>query len=227
MRTNADKTLLMNMALKSSPMSLRFQLREATRPHHDRVEHYLAIHETIPSRCEYRRLLETLWGFYHPLELALARLDWRAHDIELAARRKSDWLFADLVDLGRDPHEINKLPVCSHIPALTSATTGLGVLYVLEGATLGGQLIIRHVGPQLGVNDTFAGRFFASYGLAVGPMWRKYIAALEQAGFCGDARDAIERAAIETFCALQVWFETAAGLAPPGFQTSRPAAKAG
>ncbi len=196
----------MTTAIESSPAGLRWRLREATRIHHSKVEQYVAIHETCPTRVQYVSLLETLWGFYNPLEAALSRLDW-PHNVDFAARRKASWLFDDLIDLGRTPREIQKLPQCSLMPAFDSAVSGLGVLYVLEGATLGGQLIVRQIGPALGLRGSSGLSFFSSYGVAVSEMWRNYIAVLEQAGHCPNACAEIERTALDTFVALQAWFE--------------------
>jgi heme oxygenase len=48
----------------------------------------------------------------------------------------------------------------------------LGTMYVLEGATLGGQFISRAVGQRFGFDQKKGCRFFSSYGPEVGSMWR-------------------------------------------------------
>ena len=197
----------MTTAIDNSATSLRWRLREATRLHHAKVEQYVTLHETGVSRSQYVMLLKALWGFYHPLEAALSQLDW-PRDVAFATRCKSSWLFEDLIALGHARPEIQRLPQCSRMPTFNSAVSGLGVLYVLEGATLGGQVIARRVGPALGINDSEGLRFFSSYGAAVGNMWRSYVAVLEEAGRCPNASAEIECTAIDTFVCFQSWFET-------------------
>ena len=164
------------------PTLLRWRLREATRPQHDAVERCLSIHEQTTSTGDYCRLLQNMWGFYSPLENALLRLNWRGSDIVIDDRCKSGWLKSDLMDLGHELQHIDKLPQCSAIPIIDSVPRGLGALYVVEGATLGGQVIVRQLAPELGIGPVFAGRFFSSYGAAVSRMWLSYLTALQKVG---------------------------------------------
>lgn len=191
-----------------SSEALRWQLKAATHTYHAHVEDCLALDESISTRGAYRQLLKNLLGFYQPIENAIERLDWTATDIDVKARRKSTWLASDLVDLGFEPGKISTLPHCQIIPAVNTVNSGLGVLYVLEGATLGGQVVIRDLADRFGYNSAFGGRFFSSYGLAVGAMWREYLQVLEQAGLDAAARAEIERAAIDTFRSLLAWLES-------------------
>ena len=59
---------------------------------------------------------------------------------------------------------------------LNNAAKALGCLYVLEGATLGGVLIARHVRASLGFDGDAGSAFYLGYGPRTGAMWR---------GFCG------------------------------------------
>ncbi|MGQ0457775.1 MAG: biliverdin-producing heme oxygenase [Hyphomicrobium sp.] len=186
---------------------LRWRLRTATQPDHERVEAHFGFHARTPCKNEYRHLLESLWGFYRPVEHALAQIDWRDCGICVSERSKVRWLEDDLLHLGSAPDAFSNMQQCVFAPKARSIPEGLGVLYVLEGATLGGQLIIRQLGPGLGIGPKLGGRFFASYGRNVGQMWRSYIEALERAG-CDDADcETIERTAVATFQTFQSWFE--------------------
>jgi heme oxygenase len=196
------------------PAVLRWRLREATRSHHEAVEAVVAILERTATLEDYRRLLERMWGFYEPLEADLARADWRGSGIDIDQRRKSDLIAMDLKDLGHDGDLAGRLPRCTSLPRVAPAPRGFGVLYVIEGATLGGRLILRELAPRLGIGPAFAGRFHASYGAEVGSMWRGFTEALERAGRDGDSAAAIEAAAIETFARMQDWLT--AGAAPHG-----------
>ncbi len=56
---------------------------------------------------------------------------------------------------------------------LTNFDFALGCLYVLEGATLGGQVISRHL-AKLGIGPENGGRFFNGYGARTGEMWKSF-----------------------------------------------------
>lgn len=191
----------------AAPGSIRWQLREATRSDHDAIEECLSLRRRALTLVEYRWLLQTYYGFYLPIERLLGRLDWRHAAVDFAARRKASLIAADLADLGLDANQIDRLPQCVALPASLSLYEGLGALYVLEGATLGGQSILWSVAPALGLSASNGARFFASYGVAVGPMWRSFLAVLEDLRCNREARVAIERSAVQTFGNLRVWLE--------------------
>ena len=98
------------------------------------------------------------------------------------------------------------LDVCDALPRLDNMAAGLGALDVLEGATLGGQVLLCNIGPQIGLSHDAGGRSFASYGSEVGTMWCGYLAVLEGQAGTPDAETAITRSAVETFSAFERWF---------------------
>ena len=182
--------------------TLRFRLRTATDALHRATERRFALERRFATRGAYRDLLAALYGFHAPLEAALRGIDWRA-GFDLEARLcKSQWLADDLKAMGLTDAEIAGLPRCRDLPALPSRSAGFGALYVVEGATLGGQLIVKQLQQRLAIGPGTGGQFFASYGPQIGPMWRAFVAAL-------DTHDAdyaaVERAARATFRAFGAW----------------------
>jgi heme oxygenase len=83
----------------------------------------------------------------------------------------------------------------------------LGCLYVLEGATLGGQLIGRQVQRQLGLRSEHGCAFFAGYGAdQTGPMWKAFSEAVDAYGSAQPAaQGAIVAAACDTFLRFEHW----------------------
>jgi heme oxygenase len=84
------------------------------------------------------------------------------------------------------------------VPPVVGAAEVLGVAYVVEGATLGGVVLLRSLEPA-----GLPCRFFASYGARRGAMWqafRRHAEAFEQRG--GDVARAVD-AAQQTFRAFQ------------------------
>lgn len=194
-------------ALAHSGLMILDSLRQRTRPHHERAERTLAIMDAGLERAAYRETLAALHGFYLPMEARLAAVP--ALPLDLAPRRKAALLARDLRALGLGDAAIAALPRCPALPAPTSAGEALGCLYVLEGATLGGQVISRHLARTLGIGATTGAAFFGSYGARVGPMWQAFRATLvEHAARHGDD-EAIVAAAGATFDAFTDWLERA------------------
>ncbi len=196
----------MRRAVSRPSAALRNRLRHSTQKLHADVERHLDLDRPYWSAQSYRHLLEKFWGIYHPLEKLLASVDWANCGIEFSERSKTDWLLADLAYCDIWPATIGDLDVCNALPRLDDMASGLGALYVLEGATLGGQVILRNIGPQLGLSQAAGGRFFASYGSQVGAMWRDYLSILERQAGATDVENAITRSAVETFSAFERWF---------------------
>ncbi len=154
----------------------------------------------------YRQLLARLWGLYEPLEAALARIDWQGAAIDFRERAKLGWLEADLMVLGMNAGTIAGLPRAAALPRVTDRLDAMGMLYVMEGASLGGQIISRRLTADLGVTADQGGRFFSSYGRQVGPRWRDYLLALERFADDQAASARIEACALATFESFLSWF---------------------
>ncbi|MFO1147915.1 MAG: biliverdin-producing heme oxygenase [Alsobacter sp.] len=82
-------------------------------------------------------------------------------------RRKLAFLERDLQALGLAAIEGG----CDDVPILGTRAQALGSLYVIEGSTLGGQLIARHARSLLALPRGEGTSFFESYGAAVGKRW--------------------------------------------------------
>jgi heme oxygenase len=200
-----------NAPLVESPAGLRFRLREATAVAHQRLEDRMNIMGLTGSRGTYRALLARFFGIYQPLEEQLARIGWSAAGFDFVKRHKAGILKRDLEVLGLSPDEVDALPLCRRLPPLASLPQGLGALYVLEGATLGGQIIIRQVREKLAIGETTGGAFFAGYGAATGSMWRSFLEVLEHEGGTPSAALEVEQSALATFSCFETWMTADAG----------------
>ncbi len=163
----------------------------------------------------YRRHLEALHGFYAPMEALLAdRLTATMPALRPAERWKLPLLEEDLRALGHDAASLTRLPRASRLPSLPDVPEALGAFYVLEGATLGGQLLLRHLLRHFapaGVGD-FA--FFRAYGEAVGPMWKAFGEVVTHASTtaASEAFDArVIQGARDTFDAFEAWLRQETG----------------
>ena len=70
----------------------------------------------------------------------------------------------DLEKLSGEDFEINLLEICRDLPLVETFAQTLGCPYVLEGATLGGQVVGRHLRENLNLSPENGAAFFNSYG---------------------------------------------------------------
>lgn len=179
------------------------RLRAATRAHHARLEHRLDILEHLREPAGYRSLLEGFLGFYEPAEAILVRWLSSLPALRFDARRKAHLLVADLRSLGATAAELTAIPRHDGLAPLCSEAEALGFSYVLEGATLGGQVISRRAAAH-GL-DARGLSFFRSYGAEVGPMWRRFCDILEMHCRGAEAQAATVRGALQAFESLEAW----------------------
>ncbi|MFL5365812.1 MAG: biliverdin-producing heme oxygenase [Myxococcales bacterium] len=179
------------------------QLRTATQSEHQAIESALGLGRADLTAARYRGLLLRFYGFYLPLEDDIRALGgWEAYGLDLAARSKTGLLKTDLVALGVDPSGV---PLCVERPRPRTRAEAFGVLYVLEGATLGGQILSRHLQQTLGLGPVNGARFFHGYGSRTGEMWQSFRKALLACPMSAGEEAAMALAAVETFRTLREW----------------------
>ena len=174
------------------------RLKTETRDSHLRVERDLGVMNPDLNLPEYRTLVSRLYAFHlwwEPLVSLLLN-----DEAFFGPRRKLGLLKRDLEILGAP---LPGRPARSGL-ALRTAQDALGSLYVLEGSTLGGQLIAQHVEAALGLAHGEGSAYFRSYGKTVAERWREFQARLLAMSSPG-ADDAMVVAASATFDHLHDW----------------------
>jgi heme oxygenase (biliverdin-IX-beta and delta-forming) len=155
----------------SAPLSRMAALKQATSAAHKHLEQRLELFHADFSLADYQRLLEAFWGYYYPLEKQLMALDeLKAALPDWPARAKLPWIIADLRILTGG--KAAALPICPNIPPCENLANALGCLYVLEGATLGGQVISRHLKRTFNLGPTNGAAFFNGYGAETDSRWQ-------------------------------------------------------
>jgi heme oxygenase len=183
------------------------RLREQTQKNHERVEECFNLDMRLADVARYRDLLERLLGIYAPLEAALASFDWSAVGINFAARRKAGLLEVDLMALGVGQTRLQEIRRSAPVVVIKEMAEALGCMYVLEGATLGGQVICPMVHKRLGLRADTGASFFTSYGDKVGSMWKAFCQAISAACVSEKSMDQAVATAVRTF----LYFEAALG----------------
>ncbi len=159
--------------------SILQKIKEQTRVQHDQIERNpltSSIAEGTIDLPLYSKLLQKFYGFHHPLEAQMKVLpEWKSYNFDIQARFKTQHLVHDLRYLGLSSEAIENLEKCEDLPAVQNFAQGLGVLYVLEGSTLGGQILLRHLQKHLQLSAQQGASYFNSYGKEqLGFMWKDF-----------------------------------------------------
>jgi heme oxygenase len=193
-------------------MSLRERLKSETRVCHERLEADLDLTRDDFSLDDLRTLVERFYGYYAPCEGQIQTLPEPLRSF-LDARRKLPLLERDLRHFDHTEATLRALARCP-VPPLNSAAQALGRWYVLEGSTLGGQLLAKHFVTKFELANGAGCEFFTSYGPDVGTRWREFCQLLDEYSSPATNDEAVD-AANETFATLSDWLPTAHEPKPP------------
>jgi heme oxygenase len=174
---------------------------------HERLEERLAITRRVVGAPEYERLLQRLYGIYQPIETNLKPFvgEFQEHGLDLAARFKASKLEEDLRCLGCESEHLASLPMCARLPALRAYSHAVGCAYVLEGATLGGQIIARQLCRVLEGTGDECMSFYRTYGRETASMWSSFLAFLHAHTWTNEEIEQAVVAARETFECMEHW----------------------
>ncbi|MFJ7140449.1 biliverdin-producing heme oxygenase [Pseudomonas protegens] len=190
----------------TSPTLLQ-DLRTGTATLHVALEKRLPFFSEHLDGAWYRRLIQAYYGFYQPLEAALHDSGLIPAGYDPNQRLKTPALLGDLHALGLNAASIEALPRCEQLPPLASAGACLGALYVLEGATLGGQILRREMAQRLDLDADNGGAFLDIYGAATGRRWKDFLDYLGRMPEDANARQQVVSAAQSTFACFERWLD--------------------
>lgn len=190
-----------------TPPKLLDALRAETSQLHVRLEKRMPFFSSALDRAHYLRLLQAYYGFYAPLEAILHASALIPAELIPLERVKTPVLVEDLRALGLSDHDIGQLPRCDQLPAVDSPGACMGVMYVLEGATLGGQVLRREINKRLGLDEQSGTAFLDVYGARTGPRWKAFLNHLDEVAREVAFTDAAASAAHSTFACFEHWLE--------------------
>lgn len=155
--------------------ALQQRLSEVTRAAHQRVNHHPLLRcltRSDLSPGQYRRALQALYAINAPTELRLAEyVAAQGVDFAYEDRRRMRELADDIVFLG------GSLPAASWPgPQIDNIAGLIGVMYVLEGSRLGGQVIARQVAISLGLSEAAGIKFMSCCGQSAPLLWADFCA---------------------------------------------------
>lgn len=186
--------------MQSIQSTTLMQLREATRAEHRALETQPQLTRLLTPALtlqQYVQLLQQFASFYRGLEAYLQpglRFLEGAESYQYYPRRL--WLEQDLTQLAQGP-----TPTEATVPWTLpiNLSTTVGVLYVIEGATLGGRVISGHLSQHLGLSASHGACYFNAWQLQSWSYFRHWVS-LQEADI--DAGAAIA-AAISVFTGLR------------------------
>jgi heme oxygenase (biliverdin-IX-beta and delta-forming) len=186
-------------------MSATLELRSATRKSHQDLEKRLDVKTRFATLAGYSSHLRKMWGFYASFEQVLGTQSFGGGLSDYDARRKLPLLTQDLISLGNEHPQVLSLAVCATTPSCANPAAAFGCLYVLEGATLGGQTLSPMMHKRFGLTADCGAAFLCSYGAEVVGMWQRFIGSLDAWCFTPERRAVAARAAVATFKSLDEW----------------------
>ena len=179
-------------------MSLLTELKSSTRSEHDSIERSLNLLDPEMSLEKYQDILKRFFGFYASVEPELGRYPAVMGEDHL----KTPVLKRDLLYFRVDPDSVKKLPTESF--TVKNIEEAIGMLYVLEGSSLGAQVLSRHFERELKVSPGKGLDFFSGHGAETMPRWLRFKEKLETLGSELD-HSRIIVSAKKTFNLLENW----------------------
>ncbi len=165
---------------KNKDITLRMLLRDATHHHHVQLNrHLLLAGLTQPNYplSHYQTLLGTYYQLYALLEERI-NLFLNSHSVgfDYSVRCKLSWLIKDLDFFQIDILALHPLSQTA-TDFLKIETIGqlVGVLYVVEGSTLGGQMISQVLAKNHNFMHDTGSCFFIGYGENTMTFWQQFI----------------------------------------------------
>lgn len=181
-------------------------LRTQTTPCHKALEQNsystaLMAHEVGIE--DYSIYLQKLYGFVKPYENQVFSIV-RELFADIESRRKTLLLESDLAALGFSAEQIAALPVYNYaMPA--NIAQALGAMYVLEGSTLGGNIIYKRLNHLIGIDENTNGKYFTAYGHESGIKWKTFIETFADYSVTNNVQTEVINSAIATFTNMDKW----------------------
>ncbi|WPR74148.1 biliverdin-producing heme oxygenase [Algoriphagus sp. NG3] len=199
----------MRSAEATSPFSSR--LKEATSSFHQELES-LPISKSILkiniTADEYLKYLNLMHDVVSEIE---KKLFPRLQDLvmDLNDRKKSEWIEEDFRALGFEKN--HTIEVFEKLNGEISSGYAMGMLYVIEGSTLGGRVIFKHLQRTLGYTSENGAAYFTGYGENTGLLWKNFICTLMDYEQKNKVGEEIIEGANYTFQAIGNHFKQATG----------------
>jgi len=92
---------------------------------------------------------------------------------DISERKKASFILNDLKFIGEEKKKTRSFFKNSDLNF--TLPFAMGMLYVLEGSTLGGRFILKNIQENLGLDEEKGISYFAGYGNKTGSYWKKFL----------------------------------------------------
>jgi heme oxygenase len=159
--------------------NVQARLRTVSHPLHVRINHHPLLSGLTGEGyllTSYVTVLKAYFYLYQQMEMRIKQFtDNYPIPFDYQSRLKLPWLLEDIAFFEEEAlsvTELNAHPV--DFPRITSIGQLIGVLYPIEGSTLGGQVVSQHIEKNLGLTHNKGARFFSGYGDETPARWKDF-----------------------------------------------------
>ena len=149
------------------------RLRGATADVHRGLDGAVDPVRRLHALADRAHLLGGYYRMHAGAEAAMEPLLCAVAAVDFSGRRRAPVIAACLRELGCEPPD-----AIAAAPRAETPAAALGLLYVMEGSTLGGRIILRQLHAN-GADPTGLG-FLDPYGARTGSMWRALLGVLQE-----------------------------------------------
>ncbi len=180
-------------------------LKSATKPLHDKIESLNSLNSNSPTIHDYIKFISDTYSIISPLENIFSN---KFNNIfyEYNFKPKKEFLISDLTSLGI---QVNHIKQAIKLPEIESISNAFGVMYVLEGSTLGGQFIHKKLTAKHKHELDGAMSYLTANGSLTFIRWKEFLMSLEKYSVGNESRKKdILYSAIETFQCFEYQFSS-------------------
>ena len=178
-------------------------IKSETKQAHIETEQLLVpLLKNIKTKEDYAAVLSIFYGLFQPLQKEIEKHITEHALPDITKRRKAASIEKDIFYL-----EVNrKADICQDLPTIHHLLQAFGALYVVEGSTLGGQIITKMLQKNTSVSlPENSLNFFKGYGQDNVMMWQQFKTTLQQHIANEDQLQQLVLAANDTFTKFKNW----------------------
>ncbi|MFD2147727.1 biliverdin-producing heme oxygenase [Mucilaginibacter antarcticus] len=181
------------------------KLKEVTLANHQQTEKILVGKlKSMRSVQDYITILSSFYGYFGGLEKQIERYLNPSNMADYEERRKTAAIADDIKVLGGT---VPAVATGDELPRIENCLQAFGALYVIEGSTLGGQIISKMIQNHLPIQNGAGLSFFNGYGDNMQQMWTSFKELLNKAAMTPADEETMAEAANQTFARFKNWLE--------------------
>ena len=182
---------------------VQIRLKKASHPCHVRINCHPLLADLISRENLQPSYCKVLVAYFHLYQKLETRVDefLNSHSIpfDYSIRRKLSWLQDDLGFFKKDPYILSGLSLPIDFPPIETVGQLIGVLYSIEGATLGGQVIASNLRKNHNLTINQGASFFNGYAEHTAKRWEEFCQFADSIQNDEDECKSVELATILTF----------------------------